>query len=100
VFGHAGIGPCLDNVLNLVGDGGSLSVVLQLPSDIAPNVSKSQFESMQTLSAGFSMIDPSSLRATIEARGFRLLSESRRALPAGKAFWMGLFSLICYHPAC
>jgi hypothetical protein len=95
VFEHAGIGPCLDNVLSLVGDGGSLSVVLQLPSDAAPGVSKSQFASMQNLSADFIMIDPARLRATIEARGFHIVRTSRRALPAGKAFWMGIFGRAC-----
>jgi hypothetical protein len=92
VFEHAGTGPCLDNVLNLVGDGGSISVVLQLPSDTAPGVSKSQFASMQALSTGFTMIDPASLRTTIEARGFHTVREICRALPAGKAFWMGIFA--------
>ena len=95
VFEHAGTGSCLDNVLSLVADGGSLSVVLQLPSETAPGVSKSQFASMQILSAGFTMIDPARLRATIEARGFHIVRESRRDLPAGKAFWMGIFARAC-----
>jgi hypothetical protein len=95
VFEHAGTDRCLDNVLSLVADGGSLSVVLQLPSDTAPGVGKSQFASMQILTAGFTMIDPTSLRATIEARGFHIVHESRRALPAGKAFWMGIFARAC-----
>jgi len=95
VFEHAGTGACLDNVLSLVADGGSISVVLQLPSDTTPGVSKSQFASMQILSAGFTIIDPTWLRAMIEARGFHIVRESRRALPAGKAFWMGIFARAC-----
>jgi hypothetical protein len=95
VFEHAGTGACLDNVLSLVADGGSLSVVLQLPSDTAPGVSKSQSASMQILSAGFTMIDPARLRAMIEARGFHLVGESRRDLPAGKGFWTGIFAPAC-----
>jgi hypothetical protein len=95
VFEHAGADRCLDNALSLVCDGGSLSVVLQLPSDTAPGVSKSQFASIQTLSAGFVMIDPAQLRATIEARGFTTTRESLRELPAGKAFWMGIFARAC-----
>ena len=95
VFEHAGTGACLDNALSLVGDGGSLSVVLQLPSDTAPGVSRSRFESMQTLSAGFTLIDTASLRATIESHGFLLVRESHRGLPAGKAFWMGIFARAC-----
>jgi hypothetical protein len=95
VFEHAGTGACLDNVLRLVADGGSISVVLQLPSDSAPGVSKTQLASMQILSADFTMIDPARLRATIEARGFHIVRESRRDLPAGKAFWMGIFARAC-----
>lgn len=95
VFEHAGTGACLDNVLGLVGEGGSLSVVLQLPSDAAPGVSKSQFASMQTLSAGFVMIHPADLRAVIQTRGFATVGERRRELPAGKAFWMGIFKRAC-----
>jgi hypothetical protein len=95
VFEHAGVGLCLDNALSMVGDGGWLSVVLQLPSDTEPNVSKGTFASMQILSAGFVMIEPASLRDTIKARGFRTVRESRRALPAGKAFWTGIFARAC-----
>jgi hypothetical protein len=92
VFEHAGTDSCLDNVLSLVCDGGALSVVLQLPSDAAPGVSNSQFESMQTLSADFTMINPARLRGTIETRGFHTAREIRRELPASKAFWMGIFA--------
>jgi hypothetical protein len=95
VFEHAGTDQCLDSALSLVGDGGWLSVVLQLPSDTAPGISKSQFASMQTLSAGFIIIDPANLRATLEARGFHMVRESRRALPAGKEFWLGIFVRAC-----
>lgn len=47
------------------------------------------------MSAGFTVIDPASLRATIEVRGFHIVRESRRALPAGQAFWMGIFARAC-----
>jgi len=95
VFEHAGAGPCLDNALSMVGHGARLSVVLQLPSETEPGVGNGRFPSMQTLSAGFILIDPATLRETIEARGFRIVCESRRGLPAGKAFWMGLFAQAC-----
>jgi hypothetical protein len=46
---------------------------------------------MQTLQSGFALIDPEWLRRTLEQRGLRLAHEARRTLPAGKAFWMGVF---------
>src|SRR5579859_5603193 len=36
-FEHAGLGRCLENAVSLVAPGGQLSVVLQLPSEAAPN---------------------------------------------------------------
>jgi SAM-dependent methyltransferase len=92
VFEHAGAGPCLDHALSLVADDSWLSVVLQLPSDTVPGVTKGQFASIETLCAGFIMIDPATLRGMIETRGYRIVRERHRALPAGKAFWTGLFA--------
>ena len=91
VFEHAGAGVCLENALSLVAPGGTLSVVLQLPSEIGQNVSASRFPSMQTLRSNFSLIEPVWLRRTLEERDFRLTHETKRSLPAGKGFWMGVF---------
>ena len=46
---------------------------------------------MQMLQPGFTLIDPEWLRRTLEQRGLQLAHEERRELPAGKAFWMGIF---------
>jgi hypothetical protein len=91
VFEHAGTGLCLDNAVSLVATGGTLSVVLQLPAETGQNVGASPFPSMRTLQSSFALIDPEWLRRTLEQRGFRLDREARRLLPAGKAFWMGVF---------
>ena len=91
VFEHAGAGQCLENALSLVAAGGALSAVLQLPTEAGQNVGSSSFPSMQTLQSGFALIDPEWLRRTLEQRGLRLAHEARRTLPAGKAFWMGVF---------
>ncbi len=91
VFEHAGTGRCLDNALAAVSPGGSLSVVLQLPSAVESGVSKTSFASLQSLSADFAMIDPVWLTNTLAGRNFRLAQETRRALPSGKAFWLGIF---------
>ena len=91
VFEHAGTGLCLENVLSLVDSGGSLSVVLQLPSDTAPDVSRSQFASMQTLSAGFTMIDSVRLKVTIQARGFHMSAREPSGIACRKGILDGHF---------
>jgi len=91
VFEHAGVDLCLENALTLVAPGGALSVVLQLPTAVDQNVSASRFASMQTLKSRFSLVDPAWLGQTLSQRGFRLTRETRRSLPAGKGFWMGVF---------
>lgn len=91
VFEHAGAGVCLENALSLVAPGGALSVVLQLPTEIGQNVSASRFPSMQALRSDFSLIEPVWLRQTLAQRDFHLTHETRRSLPAGKGFWLGVF---------
>jgi len=91
VFEHAGTDRCLDNALALVEPGGSLAVVLQLPTTVAQAVAATPFPSMQNLKTHFTLIDSAWLSRTLEARGFHLVSVTQRSLPAGKAFWMGFF---------
>jgi hypothetical protein len=92
VFEHAGVEQCLENAVTLVAAKGALSVVLQLPSTSEAGVSPTPFPSMQTLKSHFTLIDPAWFRKTMESRGFRLTHEFRRTLPAGKSFWLALFS--------
>lgn len=92
IFEHAGMGRCLDNAISLVAPGGSLSVVLQLPGEPGTEVAATSFSSVRQLRAGFSLIEAAEFRKAVEARGLRLSGEVRRSLPAGKGFWMGLFS--------
>jgi hypothetical protein len=91
VFEHAGTDRCLENALSLVGPGGALSVVLQLPSEIEQAVGTSGFPSIQNLKSHFSLIAPMWLSETLGTRNLRLMHETRRSVPAGKGFWMGIF---------
>ena len=92
IFEHAGLDGCLRNALSMVAEGGSLSVVLQLPSPQTPGVSASPFASIQTLSGDFHLIDPAQFRAMLSANGFHQTWEARHPLPGGKAFWIGIFT--------
>jgi len=91
VFEHAGAGRCLENAVALVSPGGILSVVLQLPAASEPNVAATPYRSMQTLAGHFSLIDREWFGSAMKQSGFSLKQEARRTLPAGKAFWMGVF---------
>jgi hypothetical protein len=72
--------------------GGNLSVVLQLPTEGGQTVGASQFSSIQNLKSHFSVIGPAWLRESLAGRGFQLIHQTTRALPAGKGFWTGIFS--------
>ena len=63
-----------------------------MPSAQAPGVGASPYPAVQALSGDFRLVDPAQLRGragrvTASARRGR----SRRPLPGGKAFWMGVF---------
>ena len=91
IFEHAGTGRCLENALLLVAPGGTLSVVLQLPSPMAAGVGASPYSSIEQLKPGFSLVDPEWLRETLAARGFPLVQQTLRPVASGKSFWMGIF---------
>jgi hypothetical protein len=92
VFEHAGVDLCLENAISLVAQGGSLSVVLQLPGEPGREVGASPFASLQGLKSHFSLVDPLWLGEKLGQRAFRLAYQERHALPASKGFWMGIFS--------
>jgi SAM-dependent methyltransferase len=92
VFEHTGLGRCLENALLLVAPGGKLSVVLQLPSEAEQGVTPTRYSSMQALRDSFALIDISQFRQKLEDKGFDLVHQERRSLPAGKAFWLGIFA--------
>ena len=91
IFEHAGLDGCLRNAVSMVAAGGSLSVVLQMPSAQAPGVGASPYPAVQALSGHFRLVEPAQLRAALEGYGFRQTREILRPLPGGKAFWMGVF---------
>jgi hypothetical protein len=92
VFEHAGVDCCLENAVSMIVPGGYLSVVLQLPTESGQTIAASQFSSIQNLKSHFSLISPAWLCESLAGRGFRLIHQTTRALPAGKGFWAGIFS--------
>jgi hypothetical protein len=91
IFEHAGAGRALENAISLVAAEGRLSVVLQLPSESEEAVAETGFLSIQTLKRGFALIDASEFQCSMVEKGFRLVEQRTRQLPAGKAFLLGVF---------
>lgn len=91
IFEHAGTGQCLQSAASLVAPGGYLAIVLQLPSPTQAEVSPTQFKTMLSLANQFQLIDQAHLQQSLESLGFALHHHTRRDLPNGKAFWLGIF---------
>lgn len=91
VFEHAGTDLCLRNAVTLTSPGGTLSVVLQLPSTQTAAVAATPYASIQNLAGHFRLIDLAWLTARLAEDGLTLHHESRRDLPGGKALWHALF---------
>jgi hypothetical protein len=92
LFEHAGTAVPLDNALSLVSSGGHLSVILQLPSKEEDSVAPTNYKSMQTLKPNFALIDITGFQRLLRQKGFQLVEEDTRHLPAGKALWHGIFT--------
>ena len=91
IFEHVGLGIALENALSLVAAEGALSVVLQFPSEDEQAVVSTSYVSMQTLKQDFALIDISEFQRLLGQRGFRLVEQESRSLPAGKDLWLGVF---------
>lgn len=95
IFEHAGFGAALENAIALVGMGGWLSIVLQLPSPAEPGVAATRYASIQALKRDFALIESSEAQRVLTRKGFILVEQEHRSLPAGKAFWLGVFARTC-----
>ena len=100
IFEHVGLSLALKNALSLVAPGGGFSVVLQLPSDEEQGIASTSYTSMQALKEDFKLIDVGEFQRLVEQKGFQIVEQERRFLPAGKAFWLGIFSQVSDAGAC
>jgi len=92
VFEHTGLGIALDNALSLVAPGGKFSVVLQLRSEQEQDIAPTSYTSMQTLKQHFALIDAEEFQQLLDRKGFQVVEQETRSLPAAKALWLGVFA--------
>ena len=94
VFEHAGTTKCLENAIGLVAEGGSLSVVLQLPSELDHAVGSSQVTTVSRFADHFKFVEPEQFSRMVSSRGFRRTHSRTLPVPSGKSFWLGVFDSV------
>lgn len=72
----------------------NLSVLLQLPHENSPEVSKTDFKSIKYLSGFIKLVPPEEFNEIAVASGLIGNSENIFTLESGKAFWFGIYKKI------
>jgi hypothetical protein len=94
VFEHAGTTKCLENAVGLVAEGGSLSVVLQLPSELDHAVGSSQVATVSKFADHFKFVEPEQFSGMVCSRGFHRTHSRTLPVASGKSFWLGVFDSV------
>jgi hypothetical protein len=71
-----------------------LSIVLQLPSVEEEGIAPTRYISIQALKRDFALINREEVQRRLRLKGFQLVDQEQRSLPAGKALWLGIFAAI------
>jgi hypothetical protein len=66
--------------------------VLQLPSEEEQGVASTSYTSIQKLKQDFALVDSGKFQRLLEQKGFQVVEQENRFLPAGKALWLGVFA--------
>lgn len=70
---------------------GTMTIVLQLPSSLAPATTNTPFASLAPISGHMSLVAPDEVRALAAEHGLREVDSSHHELPQGKSFRVGHF---------
>lgn len=93
VFEYVDVPAALRNISRLCRPDGLMAALLQLPRQGAEAVTDSPFASLKTLNSIMRLVAPQDLRASAEAAGFCLLSNTIITLHSGKQFDLQVFKL-------
>jgi hypothetical protein len=91
VLEYVDVPATLRRLRSLLTPGGLLCTVVQLPCPAAPPVSRSPFQSLQTLVPLMRLVPPDDLRDLAAAAGFRETGRDLRESPGGKQFQVQTF---------
>lgn len=91
-FEYVEPGPMLERIASWLAPGGTLSVVLQMPTASSPAVSKTAYESLRVLEGFLHLVPPEELRRLTLRAGLTPENEREIPLPCGKAFYEMIFT--------
>jgi hypothetical protein len=74
--------------------------VLQLPSEEERGVASTSYTSLQTLKQDFHVDRIGEFQRLLAQKGFQIVEQENRFLPAGTALWLGIFSHVSDACAC
>ena len=85
-------GPLVRRAARWLAPGGVLVAVLQLPAEGHGKVTETPFAGVRRLEPVIRLVEPGALRAQAAAAGLAELRGETTALPAGKAFFTGVYA--------
>ena len=86
IFEYVDYNPALANISKVVNPSGSLVAVLQLPSREIPEISPSQYTSLNKLNGIFNFVPPTGFQEAAKLHQFEILESKHTILKSGKSF--------------
>jgi SAM-dependent methyltransferase len=86
VFEYVNIEPAIANISKFLNKKGILAVVLQQPNESIPEVSPSQYKSLEKLSQLFRFVSPIKFTGLCSIHNIKLISQKETQLQSGKKF--------------
>ena len=86
IFEYVDYNSALANISKVVNPSGFLVVVLQLPSREIPEISPSQYITLNKLNKIFSFVPPTEFQNSAKEYGFEILVSKQTTLKSGKSF--------------
>ncbi|MFA7418629.1 MAG: class I SAM-dependent methyltransferase [Melioribacteraceae bacterium] len=86
IFEYVDYNAALANICKVINPSGKLVVVLQLPSEELPEISPSQYTSLNKLSGIFNFVSPNGFQEAAKLHQFEVIESKRTTLESGKSF--------------
>ncbi len=86
IFEYVDYNAALADIYKVVNPSGRLAVVLQLPSEVIPEISPSQYTSLNKLNGIFNFVSPNGFQEAAKLHQFEIIESKRTTLQSGKSF--------------
>lgn len=86
IFEYVDYNAALSNICKVINPSGKLVVVLQLPSENIPEISPSQYTSLNKLNGIFNFVSPNGFQEAAKLHQFEVIESKMTTLESGKSF--------------